>query len=49
MLRSRCPDILDWYRDEHGRRLTRQQFAEIEDELSTFYGEEYGYEGGGEE
>lgn len=49
VLRSRCPDILDWYRDEHGRRLTRRQFAEIEDELSTFYGEGYGYEGAGED
>lgn len=49
VLRSRCPDVLDWYRDEHGRRLSRRQFAEIEDELSTFYGEEYGYQDGGEE
>ena len=44
VLRSRCPDVLDWYRDEHGRRLTRRQFAEIEAELATFYGEEYGHE-----
>ena len=33
------PRVLDWYRDERGRPLNRQQFAEIEQELSTFYGE----------
>jgi hypothetical protein len=49
VLRSRCPDVLDWYRDEHGRGLTRRQFAEIEAELSTFHGEEYGYRSGGED
>jgi ankyrin repeat protein len=43
MVRSRCLDARDWYRDEHGRPLTRAEFAEIEAELSTFYGEEYGY------
>ncbi len=43
MLRNRCLDARDWYRDEHGRSLTRGEFAEIEEELSTFYGEEYGY------
>ena len=49
MLRSRCPDLLDWYRDERGRPLNRQQFAEIERELATFYGEEYGYENDGKD
>ena len=48
ILRSRCPDVLDWYRDERGRRLTREQFARMEAELSTFYGEEYGYASDGE-
>ena len=48
ILRSRCPDVLDWYRDERGRRLTREQFARIEAELSTFYGEDYGYASDGE-
>jgi hypothetical protein len=47
ILRSRCPDLLDWYRDERGRPLTRPQFAQIEEELSTFYGEPYGYESDG--
>src|SRR5262249_29513033 len=48
ILRSRCPDVLDWYRDERGQPLTQQQFAQIEKELSTFYGEDYGYESDGE-
>jgi len=48
MLRSRCPDLLDWYRDERGRRLSREQFVAIEDDLSTWYGEPYGYEQDGE-
>jgi hypothetical protein len=47
MLRSRCLDALDWYRDERGRPLKHREFAEIEEELSTFYGEEYGYKSDG--
>jgi hypothetical protein len=43
IVRSRCPDLLDWYRDERGRRLNQEQFGQIEAELSTFYGEAYGY------
>ena len=38
VLRSRCPDLLDWYRDERGRPLSRRQFVAIEKELSTFTG-----------
>ncbi len=49
MLRSRCLDARDWYRDEHGRPLTRGEFAEIEEELSTLYGEEYGYKRAGKD
>ncbi len=48
-MRSRCPDLLDWYRDERGRRLTQEQFGQIEVELSTFYGEAYGYASDGGE
>ena len=44
LLKDRCPDLLDWYRDERGRPLTQQQFAALEAELSTFYGEDYGYQ-----
>ena len=48
MLKSRCPEVLDWYRDERGRRRNRQQFAAIEKELATFYGEPYGHRDDGE-
>ena len=48
LLKDRCPDILDWYRDEGGRPRTQQQFADVEAQLSTFYGEDYGYQSGGE-
>ena len=48
LLKDRCPDVLDWYRDAQGRALTQKQFADIEAELSTFYGEDYGYQDAGE-
>ena len=48
MLRRRCPDLLDWYRDERGRPLSRLEFVAIEQELSTLYGEPYGYQDDGE-
>jgi ankyrin repeat protein len=44
-LSDRCPDLLDWYRDERGQPLNRQAFAALEEELSTLYGEPYGYKG----
>jgi len=43
MLRDRCFDVVDWYRDARGRKRSRAQFAAIEQQLSTFYGEPYGY------
>lgn len=49
MLRDRCVDVLDWYRDDRGRTRTRQQFSGLAQELSTFYGEPYGYEDDGED
>jgi hypothetical protein len=49
MLRVRCVDVLDWYRDEQGRLRNRAQFAAIEQDLSTFYGEPYGYQNDGED
>ena len=49
ILFSRCPDLLDWYRDERGRPLSREQFAQLEEELSTWYGEEYGYQNDGKD
>ena len=48
MLEDRCPDLLDWYRDERGRPLSRLEFLAVEEELSTLYGEPYGYENDGE-
>jgi len=49
IVRSRCADVLDWYRDEHGRRLSQAQFLQIEEELSTWYGEDYGYQSDGKD
>jgi ankyrin repeat protein len=43
LLRDRCGDVRDWYRDEQGQPLSRQQFETIEHELAMLYGEEYGY------
>jgi hypothetical protein len=48
MLRSRCFDLVDWYRDERGRVRNRQQFAAVAEDLSTFYGEPYGHQNDGE-
>jgi hypothetical protein len=48
MLQKRCPEVLDWYRDEQGRRRDRRAFAAIAQELATFYGEPYGHEHDGE-
>ena len=47
MLRVRCGDLLEWYRDAQGRVRTRAQFEALEKALSTFYGEPYGYRNDG--
>jgi hypothetical protein len=47
MLRVRCADLLAWYRDARGGVRTRAQFEALEKELSTFYGEPYGYRNDG--
>jgi len=47
VLRERCFDLLDWYRDARGRVRTREQFEALEKDLSTFYGEPYGYRNDG--
>ena len=44
-VRKRCPDILVWYRDESGRPYSRADFRRIAEELSTYYGEDYGFDG----
>jgi ankyrin repeat protein len=43
LVAERCADAVDWYRDPHGRRRTRQDFEAIERELSTYFGEDYGH------
>ena len=49
MLRSRCPDMLARYRDERGERQDRAQFEQIEQDLATYYGENYGYQSDGKD
>jgi len=49
MLRTRCPDVVDWYHDNHGQARDREQFARIEEDLSTYYGENYGYRDDGKD
>ncbi len=44
-LQARCAEVLDWYRDEHRQVRTQEGFALLADQLSTFYGEDYGYTG----
>ena len=44
-LQDRCREVVDWYRDERGQVRTQEGFALLADELSTFYGEDYGYTG----
>lgn len=41
LVRERCPDVLDFYRDPQGRRMDRAQFEAIERELSTVHGVAY--------
>jgi len=40
---DRCTDALDHYRDEHDQLRTAAQFEAIARELSTYYGDDYGY------
>ena len=44
LMRERCADAIDWYRDGHGRLRGRAQFEAIHRELSTYYGIDYGHE-----
>ena len=44
LVRQRCEDVLDWYAiSGYGNPMTRDQFEAIETELSTYYGEPYGF------
>jgi hypothetical protein len=49
MLEQRCLDLVDLYLDPRGNRRGRQQFEALEEELSTLYGEDYGWRGEGDE
>jgi hypothetical protein len=49
MVRTRCADILARYRDERGNPQDRAQFARIEQDLSTLYGEDYGWRSDGKD
>ena len=44
-VRSRTQRILDFYADDNGNRRTREYFDARLDELSTWYGEDYGHQG----
>jgi ankyrin repeat protein len=44
-VRKRCPAVLDFYRDESGRQYSKADFRRIAEELTTYYGEDYGFEG----
>lgn len=44
-LRRRCRNLQAWYRDDHGLPHPRAYFAERAEELTTYFGENYGYEG----
>ena len=44
LMRERCADAIDWYRDGRGQPRGRAQFEAIERELATYYGVDYGHE-----
>jgi ankyrin repeat protein len=41
LVRERCAETLDWYRDERGQPMGKAQFEAIERELATYFGEDY--------
>jgi Ankyrin repeats (3 copies) len=45
LVRERCADAIDWYRDERGQPRGRNQFHAIEQDLASYYGAGYGHEG----
>ncbi len=44
LIRERCPQALDWYRDLRGQPRVRAQFEAIERELATYDGDDYGHQ-----
>ena len=43
VVRPRCEDVLERYRSDYGQPMTRSEFEAVERELSTYYGEPYGF------
>lgn len=44
-VKSRCADLLEWYRDENGMRQSREDFMQTTAQLRTYYGEDYRFKG----
>ncbi|HQR72666.1 MAG TPA: ankyrin repeat domain-containing protein, partial [Burkholderiaceae bacterium] len=44
LVKERCADAIDWYRDPRGQKRGRIQFETIHQQLSSFYGADYGHE-----
>lgn len=44
-LEAHAEQIIDFYADEQGDRLSRDGFVHLFDELETYYGEDYGHSG----
>jgi len=44
-IRKRCNIVTDWYRDRHLRLRRKADFLQRMEELSTYYGADYGYRG----
>ncbi len=42
-VKKRCDDLVAWYHDDQGYHGTKERFEEITEELSTYYGEDYGH------
>jgi ankyrin repeat protein len=42
-IRNRCDNLLQWYSDDRGNPMNREQFGNINKELTTYYGENYGH------
>lgn len=42
---KRCDDVLDWYRRDDGRRMTRADFRRKLEESRTLFGDDYGQGG----
>ena len=42
-IRHRCGNMLQWYSDDRGNPMNKEQFGNINKELITYYGENYGH------